>query len=451
MNIYINVETSLRELDSRLLLAVIAASRGHEVLVSDTESIVKGLQRKFLKPGIFHVNSLTPGRAKIDRHNKIINIGCKLTSIDEEGGLVDYGYERMIRQRYGVQTIKQASAVFTWGPEDFNALIKSFPIYHKRIHMTGSPRVDLWRPKLSNYWKKKFKKPYLLIPSNFGTGLSFLSFYEKMKIRQKRNYIEKDPKYINKILQRESEQFKLIANFVEAIKYLSNRNKKYSIVLRPHPSENLETWNILLDKIPNITVIREDNISVWVKNAFAIMHNGCTTALEASFFKKPIITYAPFKAYYDRKLANDLGQKVTTLNGLTKKIDKIFTNYLRANRKKKMGRSFPKILLKKIFVDEKEIAAKKMIKVWEDISEKSLLKINNWFLFKLSLKIMKLNGLRTKFFKNNSEINKSNFKFPPFKEEEILFKIEELIKILGIKEKLNYEILSDRTLLIKKK
>ena len=341
MNIYINVETSLRELDSRLLLAVIAASRGHEVLVSDTESIVKGLQRKFLKPGIFHVNSLTPGRAKIDRHNKIINIGCKLTSIDEEGGLVDYGYERMIRQRYGVQTIKQASAVFTWGPEDFNALIKSFPIYHKRIHMTGSPRVDLWRPKLSNYWKKKFKKPYLLIPSNFGTGLSFLSFYEKMKIRQKRNYIEKDPKYINKILQRESEQFKLIANFVEAIKYLSNRNKKYSIVLRPHPSENLETWNILLDKIPNITVIREDNISVWVKNAFAIMHNGCTTALEASFFKKPIITYAPFKAYYDRKLANDLGQKVTTLNGLTKKIDKIFTNYLRENRKKKNGSIFP--------------------------------------------------------------------------------------------------------------
>ena len=34
MNIYIDVEISSRELDAKLLLAIIAASRGHDVLVS---------------------------------------------------------------------------------------------------------------------------------------------------------------------------------------------------------------------------------------------------------------------------------------------------------------------------------------------------------------------------------------------------------------------------------
>ena len=58
--------------------------------------------------------------------------------------------------------------------------------------------------------------------------------------------------------------------------------------------------------------------------------------------------------------------------------------------------------------------------------------------------------MRGKFFKNDPKINK-NFKFPPFENEKILSKIDELIRILEIKEKLNCEFLSDRTLLIKRK
>ena len=33
MNIYLHLETSVRELDSKLLLAVLAASKGHEVVL----------------------------------------------------------------------------------------------------------------------------------------------------------------------------------------------------------------------------------------------------------------------------------------------------------------------------------------------------------------------------------------------------------------------------------
>ena len=47
MNIYINVEIPSRELDSKLLLGILAAVRGHQVIVSDLESILKGVTQKF--------------------------------------------------------------------------------------------------------------------------------------------------------------------------------------------------------------------------------------------------------------------------------------------------------------------------------------------------------------------------------------------------------------------
>jgi surface carbohydrate biosynthesis protein len=454
MNIYLNLEDSARELDSKLLLALLASSKGHEVIISDQGSIVRGLQKKLLNPGIYHTKSLTPAKTKVLTHRKVINSGCKITSIDEEGGLVDYGYDIFAKLRFSKKTIKQASAVFTWGPEDFKTLKKYYPTQMKKIYMTGSPRVDLWRPNLIDYWGKKIKnlkKPFLLIPSNFGAGITVQSFYERILIQKRGGYLDREPKMLMELVERESEQIKLIGHFIEAIKYLSHQNKNYHIILRPHTSESLEAWKLLLRNIPNVSVIADDGVSLWIKNAFAILHNGCTTALEATFFNKPIITYKPFKANFARKLANDLGQNVTSLKDLSKIINNIFYKSLKLKkRNKKINQTFPKILINKIFVDEKETASKKFIKIWENMGNKDLSRPNKWFLFKLYLKIMKFNGRLGQLFKNNAKTNK-NFKFPSFERKKVLVKIDKLKKILKIKKKLSCEFLSDKTLLIKQK
>ena len=94
MNIYQHVEILVREIDSKLLIATLAAARGHEVLISDIEILEKGIKRGILTPGIFHTKSLTPGESKIKRHQAIIDNGFLISSMDEEGGLVERGYER---------------------------------------------------------------------------------------------------------------------------------------------------------------------------------------------------------------------------------------------------------------------------------------------------------------------------------------------------------------------
>ena len=93
MNIYLHVEISVRELDSKLLIATLAAAKGHEVLVSDIEVIEKGLIRGWLPPGIFHTKSLSPGKTKINTHQKTIKTGSKITSIDEEYRIDSYSYD----------------------------------------------------------------------------------------------------------------------------------------------------------------------------------------------------------------------------------------------------------------------------------------------------------------------------------------------------------------------
>ena len=47
--------------------------------------------------------------------------------------------------------------------------------------------------------------------------------------------------------------------------------------------------------------IHEAAENVWIKNAFAIMHNSCTSALEVTI-QKPLVTFIPYKQKYNPTL-----------------------------------------------------------------------------------------------------------------------------------------------------
>ena len=60
MNIYIPVEIKVREFEGRLLLALAAAERGHEVLLGQKQDVELLLQQDLVKPGILHHKSILP-------------------------------------------------------------------------------------------------------------------------------------------------------------------------------------------------------------------------------------------------------------------------------------------------------------------------------------------------------------------------------------------------------
>jgi surface carbohydrate biosynthesis protein len=455
MNIYLHIEVSSRELDSNLLLAVLAAVKGHQVIISSLPEIVIGLKKRVLAPGIFHTKSLTPSRSKIQRHQEIINNKSLITCIDEESGLSLNDYEQFAKSRYSELSIKQSSAIFGWGSEDTDFLKKTYPQDVDKIHKTGSPRADLWKPFLLNYWvdpKGLPNKPFLLISSNMICNWN-KKLSEVIKFYKTAGYFERNTNLLKNFIHANSEDFKKLYAFIDAIKYLANKIE-YDIVLRPHPAEDPETWKTLFEDVPNVHIIRNDSITAWVKKAFALLHNGCTTALEGTISGKPVLTYSPFKMEYDNKLFNLLGYTVKSKEELLIKANEFF--YLDKNKsKEKLKSETPKLIFDKLYIDKNELAAEKILKVWEKLNDKhkGLSESNNWLLFFYFLKIVNIRkitkNILAKIFPNKFEPKKQNLKFASLDEKDIQARINRLRSILNTKNKIKCKLLSSRTILIK--
>ena len=456
MNIYIDVEILSRELDSKLLLAILAASKGHKVLVSRLAEIILGFKSGTLAPGIFHTTSLAPSAQKILRHQNMINNGSVVTSMDEEGGLIDHGYDKFAKIRYSDQTLEQSSAVFGWGSEDAETLKKIYSKQSSKIYNTGSPRADMWKSNFHKYWgvpKNAPKRPYLLVSSNMFSVSSMLPFYKNIQHLKQLGYFQRDPKLF-------SNQFKFVAEdsrrtlaFIEAINYLATNNNGFDIVLRPHPIENIEAWKIFLEGIPNVHIIHKQSITPWVNNAFAIMHNNCTTAIEATVSGKPVVTYIPFQQELYREIPNELGHRIETLEELSKTVNALFKN-IQSNNQKEIEKKIPNIVSKKIHFDKDELAAEKIVKVWESLDNKKLSKTINWVKFYWLLKVNNLRRIGGKFkrkiFPSKFELYKEIDKFPKLEKHDICERVKRLQHVLGIDEKIECNLLSNRTILIKK-
>ncbi len=460
MNIYLHVEISKRELDSKILLAVIAAAKGHQVVISDLATIKGAIKYKALTPGIFHTKSLTPNDEKIATHQFISDNNFLITSIDEEGGLLKRGYNEFAKERYSENLVNQSSAIFCWGPEDEKTLKKIYEKFSSKIHKTGSPRADLWRSDFLEYWNEPAaipKKPFLLISSNLYLANYIKPFHQwigfkSIKFKKGMKYFQNDPELFKKQFYNVAEDYQKLAAFVEAIQYLSDNNNGYDIVLRPHPLENIQTWKIYLEGLKNVHVTNEGTINWWVNNSFAVMHNSCTTALEATISKKSLVTYIPFKQNYSWEIPNELGYKVETLSDLLNKINDIYKNF--KNSKVNVSEfEIPKVIHEKIYFDEKELSANKIIKIWETLEDHNNFKPINIFKLKMFLKLKNLKNIFFKLLRSFSIYNSNSLtediKFSKLNEDDIQKRVKKLQNILGIKKNLRCEVLSKRTILIK--
>ena len=452
MNIYISVEITSRELDSKLLLATLAAARGHQVIVSDLESILKGTLNGALAPGIFHTKSLTPADHKITRYKFFTDKGFKITSLDEEAGLDLDNYEEFSRTRFSDQMIEQASAVFGWGNDDVDTLKKLYSKHASKIHKTGSPRVDLWKSLFSDYWGvplKAPKRPFLLVSSNMGFSNNLMDLYQIIKLKKNTGYYQRNSELLQSDFNRAAQDYLKTSAFIEAIKYLVNHNKGYDIVFRPHPTENIEAWKVYLEGIPNVHVIREGSITQWVNNSFAVMHNGCTTAIEATVSRKPVITYIPFKLkIYADAPSNKLGYFVESLNDLSHTVNTLFDDII-SGKKKNVIKEIPEIVSKKIYLDKDELAAEKIVSVWDSLASDSLSRSSNQMKFQWLLKVNKFRKMIGNARRLLLGKLKENNKFPLLDSDDINKRVSKLQKILGI-EGIKCELLSDRTILINK-
>lgn len=437
MNIYIPIEVKVRELEGRSLLAIAAAERGHTVILGEKKDTLSLAKKGKLPPGIIHMKSITPHDSMISTLTELEEHGHIITVQDEESGLLDESYEKFAKLRFSDKTLSQVSGVFAWGEFDSTSLKEKYTDHSDKIVVTGSPRVDFWRKEFEGYFENPVmndefqKKPYILVVSNFGSFLNENRLWDIFARLRKAGYFERDKSKEQNEYENAAYQIRLIGKFVEMIRSLSETYPDMNIIVRPHPVESLEGWSKIIGEFPNIFVNREGTISRWIRHSKMIIHNGCTSALEATISGVPRVAYRPFPSDLERDIPNSLSVNAFSLDELKK----IVSNLLENKKTKNIREEEQTLLLNQRIANQKgTLAADCVVDEWEklgeehslaqtDIAELVSVKVGNKkpLLKRLKRKaILVRNRLTGKKDSNNSaRLLKSGHKFPDFKDEEI--------------------------------
>jgi hypothetical protein len=122
-----------------------------------------------------------------------------------------------------------------------------------------------------------------------------------------------DASYRRKRSAAKGRQILLMNRFIEMVANLASRFPRKSIVLRPHPAEDRTIYAQRLERYTNVIVDGSGDVGAWIRNAEIVIHNGCTTALQAHIAQRPVITWTPpeSECFLTPRLPNTIGAIVT--------------------------------------------------------------------------------------------------------------------------------------------
>jgi surface carbohydrate biosynthesis protein len=294
VNIYIVVEVAVRELEARLLLGLVAAERGHTVVVGAIDPLA---DPAVFPPGIFHDKSLTRGQ-EMARQRALAEAGFIVTSQDEEHGLLQSDFQLFMEKRFEDSALSHVSAVFTWGPHDTAALKQGRASHASRFVMTGSPRADLWRPEFSGY-HRRFSLPevgerdFVLFANNFVNLLGVNPFWVNLRDKRGKYFDGFSDPLEQQWFQEFAGQAERLPHVIHAIRQVALADPDTLVVVRPHPIEQDEAWVDLIGPLPNVIVTKAGPISRWVRSARVVVHVGDTTGFEVAIAGVPLISFEP--------------------------------------------------------------------------------------------------------------------------------------------------------------
>jgi surface carbohydrate biosynthesis protein len=337
----IPVENQVRELDPKLLLACTAARRGFSAVIGSHREL--DFRIASFPRSIYLCKSFTVRNLKMFRI--IHKLGHEIVTWDEEA-LVHLPPEMYFSRRLSPLTMKYLSHLFAWG-EDNAELWRQYPEFPTGlpIHITGNPRNDMLRPEIRGFYEneveelRKANGDFILINTNFN---HVNAFFPTQNLFQPVNNPEEEPKFgkAGRGMSREyaeglrDHKQTIFKAFQRLIPDLEKTFPNYTIIVRPHPTESQEVYNRIAAQCERVRVTNEGNVVPWLMATKALIHNGCTTGVEAYVMGVPAISYrATVNNYYDYgfyRLPNMLSHQCFGFDELRITLGKILSGELGA-------------------------------------------------------------------------------------------------------------------------
>ena len=274
--IYLPVEVKSRELFPKLILASIAVQKGFGVFIGRNGM---NISRDPFPRGIYFDKCLSIHKEK-SHEEQVLAKKNLLVSLDEEGLLMS-DEKVYTSRRICHRSLELSSIVFTWGNAQ-KKIFTSVGQHQNKVILSGSPRIDSWRPKFSathTETAKAYRAKYgafILVVSNWG-----------LKKEELASGLDPDGDYDSPRAQRRNK-------FINLIDSLSNHFPSTNIIVRPHPQDLDKYWRTKQQSFPrNVQVVKIGSIGPWLQAAKIIIHNNCTTGLEAFIGGIPTIAFSP--------------------------------------------------------------------------------------------------------------------------------------------------------------
>ena len=294
----IPVENQVRELDPKLLLACIAVKHGFSVIIGSHREI--DLRIASFPRSMYLNKSMTERNLKMFRIMR--KIGHEILTWDEEA-LVHLPEETYYSRRLSPIAIRYNSDLFAWG-EDNAELWRQYPHLpaDMPIHVTGNPRSDMLRPEMRSFYEPEaaeIRKTYgrfILVNTNFN---HVNAFFPPQNLFRPPATPGEEPEFGKAAVGMSREFAEGLRNHKQAIfeafktliPILDQRYPEHRIIIRPHPTESQQPYLDIANRSERVEVTNEGNVVPWLMATDVVIHNGCTTGVEAYMMRVPAISY----------------------------------------------------------------------------------------------------------------------------------------------------------------
>lgn len=292
MKIFLSIEVTSRELESRTLLASYAAKHGFEVVMGRKKELID--QALVSEPGIF-LSQWGLHRNFKALYKALKSLGHTIITLDEEG-LVTLGFEDYVTTKVDSECLALVDKVLLWGRAQENDFKNRFPEYSSKFEAVGNPRDDILDDTFDALFAKSAVKSdaFDYAPITFVSSFGFANHLEGGD-----EYFEKSTQNgvffndeVEKIFRNYfSFQKDNFATFVNLIKTVAETFPDRNIIYRCHPAENREILVTEFGSYKNITFSFGGALVPLLKRSELVVHHYCHAGIEAQILGKITIAY----------------------------------------------------------------------------------------------------------------------------------------------------------------
>ena len=205
--------------------------------------------------------------------------------LDEEGVILgdDTRYKR---SRVSQATCDMVDAIFASSGRQYALIKEKSP--NAKLIKSGHPRFDFARIYGSRATTARPKRPIsILLNTRFGLINNFSDNYTEALVKIGYAWAGAELARWTELLDNE---VRIFDEFKKILQNLRN-STEFNITIRPHPAEKVETYvQFCCD---NISIDTETYLLDQIATHDIVLHDGCTTGIEAFFAKKSVVSLRP--------------------------------------------------------------------------------------------------------------------------------------------------------------